>query len=78
VPLPDPDLQPARLVRTLGGELPSPLAPPSGCVFRTRCPHAREICADRIPPRELAGDGHYVACHLWRELTAQTRTPVKV
>jgi peptide/nickel transport system ATP-binding protein len=68
VPLPDPDLQPARLVRTLGGELPSPIAPPSGCVFRTRCPHARQICGETMPPWEAAGPARHVACHLWREL----------
>jgi peptide/nickel transport system ATP-binding protein len=68
VPLPDPDLQPARLVRTLGGELPSPIAPPSGCVFRTRCPHAKELCREQVPSWEPTAQGHYVACHLWREL----------
>jgi oligopeptide/dipeptide ABC transporter ATP-binding protein len=70
VPIPDPDLQPARLVRTLGGELPSPLAPPPGCVFHTRCPHAVDVCKAQIPAWEPAGAHQEVACHRWRELSA--------
>jgi peptide/nickel transport system ATP-binding protein len=50
------------------GEPPSPLAPPSGCVFRTRCSHAREICASSVPAWEEAQPGHFIACHRWREL----------
>ena len=68
VPLPDPDVQPARLVRTLAGELPSPADPPSGCVFRTRCPHAREVCSERLPPVETLDPDRLIACHRWREL----------
>jgi peptide/nickel transport system ATP-binding protein len=68
VPIPDPDVQPARLARVLGGEPPSPLNPPSGCVYRTRCPHAQDVCRERVPAWEEAGDGHRVACHRWREL----------
>jgi peptide/nickel transport system ATP-binding protein len=47
----------------LAGEPPSPSAPPSGCRFRTRCPHAREICATTVPELQAAGDGRVVACH---------------
>jgi oligopeptide/dipeptide ABC transporter ATP-binding protein len=80
VPVPDPDIQPGRLGGVLGGELPSPLAPPSGCVFRTRCPHVIEVCRAKIPewqPIAAAGTAgapgsHYVACHRWRELTGET------
>jgi peptide/nickel transport system ATP-binding protein len=68
VPIPDPDVQPARLTRVLGGEPPSPLNPPSGCVYRTRCPHAKEMCGERVPAWEEAEAGHRVACHRWREL----------
>ncbi len=46
----------------LQGEPPSPSAPPSGCVFRTRCPHAREICAIAVPPLEDIGRSHRAAC----------------
>ncbi len=53
----------ARAARTaLAGELPSPLAPPSGCVFRTRCPHAIARCADVVPPLETVGAEHEAAC----------------
>jgi oligopeptide/dipeptide ABC transporter ATP-binding protein len=68
VPIPDPDVQPARLARVLGGEPPSPLDPPSGCVYRTRCPHATEVCRERVPSWEEATGSHWVACHRWREL----------
>ena len=68
VPVPDPDVQPARLTRPLGGELPSPLAPPEGCVFNTRCPHVQDICRRLIPPWEATGPNQNVACHLWRTL----------
>jgi oligopeptide/dipeptide ABC transporter ATP-binding protein len=68
VPIPDPDLQPGRLQTSLTGELPSPVAPPSGCVFRTRCPHAIQVCRDQLPKWEPVTSAHYVACHRWREL----------
>jgi peptide/nickel transport system ATP-binding protein len=70
VPVPDPDVQPARWARALGGELPSPLAPPSGCVFRTRCPHVRDICREKVPEWEATEQGQRVACHRWRELAS--------
>jgi oligopeptide transport system ATP-binding protein len=46
----------------LKGDIPSPLAPPSGCVFRTRCRHAEPACAQRVPDLETAGDGRAAAC----------------
>jgi dipeptide transport system ATP-binding protein len=53
----------ARAARSaLAGELPSPLAPPSGCVFRTRCPYAIARCAEVVPPLEPAGGAHSAAC----------------
>jgi oligopeptide/dipeptide ABC transporter ATP-binding protein len=68
VPVADPDIQPARLSRALPGEPPSPLSPPSGCVYRTRCPHAAAVCAERVPTWEEAEPGRWVACHRWRDL----------
>ena len=68
VPIPDPDIQPARLARARPGEPPSPLSPPSGCVYRTRCPHAAPVCEQRAPAWEELPDARRVACHRWREL----------
>jgi dipeptide transport system ATP-binding protein len=51
-----------RTRQVLSGELPSPLAPPSGCVFRTRCPHAIAACAEIVPPLESVGPAHAAAC----------------
>jgi oligopeptide/dipeptide ABC transporter ATP-binding protein len=68
VPIPDPDVQPGRFARSVPGEPPSPLDPPSGCVFRTRCPHAIELCRQRRPQFEQVEGGRQVACHRWREL----------
>jgi oligopeptide/dipeptide ABC transporter ATP-binding protein len=68
LPVPDPDVQPARLKGTRAGEPPSPLDPPSGCVYRTRCPHALPLCAAAVPAWEEAGGGDHLACHRWREL----------
>jgi oligopeptide/dipeptide ABC transporter ATP-binding protein len=68
VPVPDPDIQATRLASPLPGELPSPLAPPAGCVFNTRCPHVQDVCRAQTPIWEAAGPDQEVACHRWREL----------
>jgi len=62
IPLPDPDL-PRNIHPALGGELPSPVDPPSGCRFRTRCPIAQDICAQAVPTLTEIGPDHFVACH---------------
>jgi oligopeptide transport system ATP-binding protein len=67
VPLPDPDKERAKPRIILAGDPPSALNPPSGCVFRTRCPKATEICAQSMPALEIAAPGHEVWCHHWRE-----------
>ena len=69
VPSTDPDIQPQRLAQVRVGEPPSPLDPPSGCVYRTRCPHALALCAERVPLWESTTGGEaQVACHRWREI----------
>ncbi len=61
IPIPDPDVKKERII--LQGDIPSPINPPSGCPFRTRCMYAKPICAEKTPPLIDIGDGHYVACH---------------
>jgi oligopeptide transport system ATP-binding protein len=63
VPLPDPDKERARKKTPLTGDLPSPLEPPSGCVFRTRCPLADARCSIETPALREMAPGHTVACH---------------
>jgi len=70
VPIPDPRLERQKQRVVLTGDLPSPLDPPSGCVFRTRCPLAIQRCADEIPTVDDIAPGHRVACHRWREVEA--------
>ncbi|WP_337876865.1 dipeptide ABC transporter ATP-binding protein [Elioraea sp.] len=63
VPIPDPTLKRTRI--RLQGDVPSPLNPPSGCHFHTRCPIARQdLCSAEAPPLREARPGHWVACHL--------------
>jgi peptide/nickel transport system ATP-binding protein len=59
-PVPDPKAQRSRIV--LQGDIPSPMNPPTGCVFRTRCPHAIAECAGVVPPLGSVGPGHDAAC----------------
>ena len=61
IPVPDPDVRPTETVPT--GEPPSPIAPPSGCRFRTRCPRADQRCSDEMPELRAVAPGQFVACH---------------
>ena len=61
-PIPDPAVERGRRAAVLEGDQPSPLAPPSGCVFRTRCPIARASCAEEGPPLRDFGNDHFAAC----------------
>jgi oligopeptide transport system ATP-binding protein len=70
IPLPDPARQAARLGAVRAGEAPSPHHPPSGCVYRTRCPHAVAVCAQLLPTWQAAAPGEFVACHRWHEIAA--------
>lgn len=67
IPIPDPDVEDQRERIILQGELPSPMDPPSGCVFRTRCQHAMDICAQKKPVWQEIDKDHFVACHLYDE-----------
>ena len=71
VPVPDPRIRPKEASAMLPGELPSPVEPPSGCRFRTRCPRAEALCADFEPPMRQIGDDQFVACHFPLEPAAQ-------
>ena len=64
VPVPDPEKARAKEQIVLQGDIPSPIDPPSGCRFRTRCPRACEQCAQAEPELKPVGNNHYVACHL--------------
>ena len=62
VPIPDPTLKRDQII--LQGDVPSPINPPSGCYFRTRCPYVQSICAQQEPVLKDLGGTHYAACHL--------------
>ena len=64
VPIPDPVVTRARERMILEGDIPSPINPPSGCKFHTRCPYATERCKQEVPVFKDHGGGHYAACHL--------------
>ena len=74
IPVPAPGARAKRTI--LQGDVPSPIDPPSGCGFRTRCPYAQPRCAAETPP--LAPDaGRSVACHFWREIASSATTPAR-
>ena len=67
IPLPNPQLERKRERIILKGDVPSPISPPSGCPFRTRCPKAMGICSEVAPEWKEMRDNHWVACHLYNE-----------
>jgi len=62
VPVPDPDIHRKRII--LEGDVPSPLNPPSGCAFHTRCPSKKDVCSRERPELANVGNDHFVACHM--------------
>ncbi len=64
VPIPDPEATRARERILLEGDIPSPINPPSGCKFHTRCPYATERCSTELPEFKEYAAGHFAACHL--------------
>ena len=73
IPVPDPDAKKVRIL--LHGDLPSPINPPSGCRFRTRCRYAKDICAGKEPPLIDVDGEHYVACHFVKKGKKVEYTP---
>ena len=71
IPVPDPKIERKRTQIALKGEVPSPLSPPSGCVFHTRCPFATEHCKQAVPEWRELSPGHHVACHYAESLPTQ-------
>ena len=67
VPLPDPEKNKTRQRILLEGDIPSPINPPSGCRFHTRCPYANDKCKAAMPPLKEYGPGHFAACHRLEE-----------
>src|SRR5262249_49175769 len=63
IPVPNPAVATATAREGIKGELPSPITPPSGCRFRTRCPFAQDVCAEEEPQLRSFGAGHLAACH---------------
>ncbi|WP_425448225.1 ABC transporter ATP-binding protein [Dethiothermospora halolimnae] len=64
IPIPDPDVTEKRQTVVLEGEVPSPINPPAGCRFRTRCKYAMDICKEKEPKLNDVDEEHFVACHL--------------
>ncbi|MCA9864687.1 MAG: ABC transporter ATP-binding protein, partial [Thermomicrobiales bacterium] len=71
VPIPDPVVEKRRERIILPGDVPSPINPPSGCHFHTRCPYAMEVCRQVDPAFANQGNGHFVACHLYANSGAE-------
>ncbi|RXT13835.1 ABC transporter ATP-binding protein [Ammoniphilus sp. CFH 90114] len=67
IPIPDPELERSRERIVLQGDVPSPMNPPSGCHFRTRCPKVMDICSKQEPEWKEVKPGHFTACHIYND-----------
>jgi oligopeptide/dipeptide ABC transporter ATP-binding protein len=81
IPIPDPRENRRRERIVVGGEPPSPVDPPPGCVFHTRCPRAQDLCRQEVPRLTEYGNGHSAACHFplnvtREEIAASTKSPL--
>lgn len=65
IPIANPKLAKMKEKSSIEGDIPSPIKPPSGCCFHTRCPYAKPACSEAVPQMKDAGNGHMVACHLY-------------
>jgi peptide/nickel transport system ATP-binding protein len=68
-----PSVAQTRTLEVIPGNIPNLIEPPTGCVFHPRCKYAKDICMKEVPSAEKVEEGHYVACHRWRELTLEGR-----
>ena len=68
VPIPDPVVDRTRERIVLEGDVPSPMNPPGGCPFHTRCPHATDVCRTQVPEMKQVDEGHMASCHLLDEI----------
>ena len=75
VPVPDPELSRSRQRAVLQGDIPSPIHPPAGCRFHTRCPYAAGRCREEVPLLREHGPGHWAACHLLGEAAPADNPP---
>lgn len=65
IPIANPKLARQKEKSSMEGDIPSPIDPPAGCRFHTRCPYAKPVCSEKVPQMHDAGGGHMVACHLY-------------
>jgi len=68
-----PSVKQTRALEVIPGNIPNLIEPPTGCVFHPRCKYAKDICVKKEPELEKVAEGHYAACHFWRELDLEGR-----